>query len=108
MSCRSSGHERASGSNSRRHAVAVRPEPRRRSVDRALQQDRRPIVQRVGQRRVRMDPLQAVLRQRELLEARRADRHGMHRGADVVHEAGQRQLGRPRAAADRHPPLREP
>jgi hypothetical protein len=54
----------------------------------------------MGQRSFRVDPFEAVRRQRKLLEARGADGHGMDCGTDVVCEAGQRESGGMRAAAD--------
>ncbi len=66
----------------------------------AFQHDGGAVIQRVGQRNVRVDPLQAMLRQWEVFETGRADGQGVNRGADVVDKSGQRQLERPRAAAD--------
>ena len=64
---------------------------------RARPQCRRPGV---GQRSVRVDPFQAMVRQRELFEAGGAHGQGVDRGADVVDKTGQRQFERSRAAAD--------
>ena len=58
------------------------------------------VVEWVGERRRRVDQLQAMLDERNPLEERRGHREGMNRRADVVHEAGQRQRRRPCAAAD--------
>src|SRR5215813_7638148 len=50
--------------------------------------------------RGRMHPLETVRRETVLFEARGAGGHGVHGGADVVDEAGERELFRPGAAAD--------
>ena len=47
-----------------------------------------------------MNPLQAVLAERQRPEERRRDRHRMYGGADVVDEAGKGQRGGTRSAAD--------
>lgn len=69
-------------------------------VDGALQHNGGAIVQRVGQRRFGVDPFEAVPGQGELFEARRTGGHGVDGGTEIVDEAGKRQLGRARAAAD--------
>ena len=68
-------------------------------LDRALEHGRRTVVEGVRGRRRREQPLEAVLAQREALEERRRHAEGMDRRAEVVDEAGSRQLGRPGAAA---------
>ncbi len=73
----------------------------RGSFRRALEQDRGPVVERVRERRGRLDPLDAVLRERQRAKERRRDPERVDRRADVVDEARQRQLGRPRASANR-------
>jgi hypothetical protein len=67
-------------------------------VDVALERDGGPVVERMRRRRIGVNPLQ---RQLELAEERRVLGHRMDRGADVVHEARQRELLRVHAAADR-------
>jgi len=52
----------------------------------------------MGERRQRFDPVDAEV---ERVEEWRRGRERMDRRADVVTEAGQRQLGGPRAASDR-------
>ena len=69
--------------------------------DGALEHSRRSVVERMCERRRRVDPLQAVLLERQRAQERRADRPRVDRRADVVAEARQRQLGRPHPAADR-------
>src|SRR2546426_1423741 len=50
--------------------------------------------------RGRLDPFDAVLRERKRPEKGRCGGRGVHGGTDVVHEARPRQLGRPATAAD--------
>ena len=88
----------------RRHQPAVggpvRPERGRGRVERAVEYGRRPAVQGVGERQLRVDPRQAVPLQRQGAEERRADGQRVDRRTDVMHEARQRQFLRARAAAD--------
>ena len=58
----------------------------------------RPVVEGVRTGGRRLDPVEL---QPEVAERRRQTRERMDRRADVVTEAGQRQLGGPRAASDR-------
>ena len=51
----------------------------------------------MSRRQIRLDPVHIEL-ERPKERGRQAER--MNRGADVVDEAGQRQLGRPQAAAE--------
>ena len=67
---------------------AVRAEPRRGRIHGALEDHGGAVVERMRERRVRLDPLEAVLVQRESVEERRHQGERMDRGADVVHEAG--------------------
>ncbi len=53
------------------------------------------------ERSLGLDPLDAVLLERHRSQERRADAERVNRGADVVTEAREGQLGGPRAAADR-------
>src|SRR5437879_697742 len=55
-----------------------------------LEHDRGAVVQRVRQRSLRVDPLQAMLRQWKVFEAGGAHGQGVDRGADVVDKTGQR------------------
>ncbi len=57
-------------------------------------------VERMTELHLGPAPDQAGAREVELLRERRADRQRMDRGALVVHEAGQRELARPGAAAE--------
>ena len=75
-------------------------EPRGRRPDGTLQHRRLPAVERVGERDVRVDPLQTVLFQRQRAEEGRGVAQRVNRGAEVVDEAGKRDLCRPRAPAD--------
>ena len=79
-----------------------RPAPRRAqvSVQRHRQHGGRPVIQGMRQRQRRLDPFEAVLRQRETGERGGTHRPRMHGGAHVVHESRQCQLGRARPAAD--------
>ena len=76
---------------------AVAAELLDRLVERALEHDRRPVVERMRGRRAGMYPLD---RQVERAEERRADRQRQHTRADVVQEPGQRQLLGVQAAAE--------
>ena len=80
--------------------LAVGPEPGRRGLDRALERDRRPVVQRMRERRRRLDPFEAVVGERQAAEEARARAEGMDRGADVVVEPRQREVLGAKAAAD--------
>jgi hypothetical protein len=68
---------------------------------RALEEGRGAIVERVGERRRRLDPLDAVLGERQRAEERRRDPERVDRRTDVVDESRQRQLGRACAAPHR-------
>ena len=81
--------------------VPVHSQPGRGLLDRALEHDCRPVVERVRERRRRMDPLDAVLGQRHGAHERRGDPERVDRGAGVVQEARERQLLGAQAAADR-------
>ena len=85
----------------------VGPEAGRRLRDRALEQHRRPVVERMRQRSGGMRELEPVLGERQAPEQRRRLRQSVHGRARVVHEAGQGQLGRAAAAADRRLALQD-
>ena len=87
--------------------VGVGTEPRRRRVDVALDEDRRPVVERVADAVRRLDPAQAVLGEVQLGEERRGPAERMDRAAHVVDEARERALGRAGAAAHGLRPLEE-
>jgi len=70
------------------------------ALDRAVHEDGGAVVEGMRQRRRRVDPADAVVRERELREERRRRRERMDRGADVVDEAGQRQLRGAASSAD--------
>ena len=86
-----------SGPTSARYAAAVGAEAAAVVLERALEHGRRPVVEGVRGRRARVYPLD---RRVEQPEDRARAAHRMHRGADVVEEARERQLRRARAAAD--------
>src|SRR5437016_5038856 len=77
----------------------VRAERAARVVEAPLEHCRCAVVERMGERRGRMNPLQAMLSERERAEEGRGDRHRMDGGAEVMLEAGERQLGGASAAA---------
>ena len=83
--------------------AGVGAERGRRLVDRADEQRRGPVVERMRERGRRLDPLDAVLLERHRAQERRGDRERVDRRAHVVDEPGQRQLGRPATSADRRP-----
>jgi hypothetical protein len=94
----------------------VRAEPRRGRLDRALEDGRRPVVERVGERDPGAQPLDAAALEVQRPEERRARPEREDRGAGVVEEARQRRgLGsgplrrsapRPRARGRGVPPAR--
>ena len=77
----------------------------RRCRDGALDEYRGAVVERMSHGRVRMNPRESVLGQRQPGEKRRKQRHGMHCGADVVYETWQCLFGGARASANRLLPL---
>ena len=91
---------RTRGSNSRRYAPRVGSEGGRRLLHRALQDHRRPAVERMRQRSLGVHELQTVLGQRQPAQERRQQRQGVDGRAGVVDEARQGQLLRSRPAAD--------
>jgi hypothetical protein len=82
-------------------AIVVLAERGHRRLGRALEQDRGSVVERVGDRGGRLDPVEPVLGERQRPKQRRRDPERMDRRADVVDEARQRQLGRAASASDR-------
>ena len=82
----------------------VRPavaQPCRRGLDRSLEHGRGSVVERMRERRRWLNPLEPVRAQRQAAEERRGDGERVDGGADVVREAGQRELRGPKAAAQR-------
>src|SRR5258706_15941387 len=69
-------------------------------VERAFEDYRRLVVERVGDRGAWANPAQAVRLEVEGAEEGREDAHRVAAGADVVHEAGEGERGAARAAAD--------
>ena len=93
---------RTSGPNSRRQArPSAPPRPVRGGRDGPLEDGRPAAVERVGDRRVRVDELDAARREVDRGEERRGDRQRQDRRADVVAEPGEGQLGGPRPATGR-------
>ena len=92
MSARRSSASRNERSHEPAVGVGVAPEPLRGRVYGALEEDGRAVVERVGQRRRRLDPLEAVPLELERLEERGAETQWMYRGADVVAETREREL----------------
>ena len=88
-----------------RVGLAVHAQPLRRPLNRLVKRRRVPVRDRLGHRDVRADPRQPVLFEGERLEERRGRPEGVDRRADVVDEAGPRQLRRARGAARRGVPL---
>src|SRR5205823_3933089 len=88
-----------------RDKPSVRPpiatEVRGRRVDRSLEEDSRPVIERVREGRGRLDPLESLPREIELAEERRRSAERMECGANVVHESGKGQLTGATAASDR-------
>ena len=54
----------------------------------------------MGQRKFRLDPFQSVLRKRQGSKKRRSNRERVNRRANIVKEARQGKLARPRATAN--------
>ena len=94
---------RTSGPNSRRHArPSAPPRPAAVAAHRSLEDDRAAAVERVGERRVRVDRARRPRAARSIVgEERRGERQRQDRRAHVVAEPGERQLGGPRPAAGR-------
>ena len=82
-------------------AVAPLAEPISGRVERALQQGGGAAVERVRQWDWRVDPLEAEPVEGQGGEEGRGEGQGVDRGAGIVRIAGQRELGRAEAAAQR-------
>ena len=78
---------------------AVAAEAVRRRRDRSLQERHPAAVERMGDRRLGVDPLDATRGEIDGPHERRRQRHPVDGRAHVVNEAGQRELGRSRAPA---------
>ena len=87
--------------------IGVGTEACRGGFDVALDQHRRPVVERVAKAERRIDPAQAMPGEVQLREERRGPAEGMDRAAHVVDEARERALGRADAAANSLRPLEE-
>ena len=70
-------------------------------VHRLAKDHRRLPIERVGDRRRRLDPGQSMLGERKRRQVRREDPERVRRGADVMVKAGEGELGRPSSAPDR-------
>ena len=73
----------------------------RRGVDRTLDDDRGPIVERMREGGLRLSELEAVRRERQRFQERREHHQRVHGGADIMNESRPGQLQRARGAADR-------
>ncbi len=93
-------HSRASGPNRRRQASASRPSASSIGAEVPLQDDAPAGLQRMGERRLGLDPLKAVPTEVERAEERRGEAQRVDRGARVVDEPRQRELGGAGPAAD--------
>ena len=97
--------ERLPALGERRHQVAVGAgigaEAGGRLLERVVQRDRAAVVERMRERDLGVRELEPVCAERQRAQERRGEREWMDGRAHVVPEPGQRQLGRPRAAADR-------
>ena len=80
---------------------AVSAQPRRGPVEVAEEEGGVSVLHRVRHAHLRGGPLEPVVGERHAAEGGAQDAHRVHRGADVVHEAGLGQLGRAHAAARR-------
>ncbi len=80
--------------------IRVPAEPLRGLLDRAAQEDGLAPVERMGERQRRLDPLEAVILERNRPEEGRSGGHRMNRRAEVVDEPRERQLAGAEAAAD--------
>jgi len=85
--------------------IGVRAELGRSLVERAMNEDRRTVVERMRDGRRRFDQRQVEL---ERTEERRSGDERMDRRADIVAEARKRELRRARPAADRLSRLVDP
>ena len=65
----------------------------------ALQGDRGAVIERMGERRGRVNPRQPIIAQRQRREKGRGGGHGMHGGAEVVLKARQGELHGPGSSA---------
>jgi hypothetical protein len=80
--------------------VAVAPQRLGRRLERSPHHHRASIVERMAEHRGRLQPFESMRREGQRPPEWRRDAERMNRRADVVREAGQRQFGGPRAAAD--------
>src|ERR1700687_2058835 len=79
--------------------VSIRAESLASRLQIAFQNRRCTVVERMNQRYRRMNPFQAVFRQRQRPKKRRADPKRMNGRANIVDETWQCELARPRPAA---------
>ena len=99
MSAARSGQRVAKGCIRARQARPSSPRAAFGCSEIALQDDGGAVVEWVGERRGRVDPLEAVVREGQGSEEGRAGGHGMDCGAEVVVEAGEGEIhGADRAA----------
>ena len=72
---------------------------RGRLLDGSVHRHGLPLIERMGQRDLRMDPLESVTPEIQSSQEGRGEPHRVDRGTDVVMEPGQRQLAGPRPTA---------
>jgi len=99
MSCVKSGQCSANGSNKPRQAAPSFPNAACTSSKIPLQQDRCTIIHGMRQGDWRVDPFQTVIGQGQRRKEWRSGSHRMHRGTEIMVEAGQRQLHVARSSA---------
>src|SRR5262245_17926562 len=87
--------------NQRPVCVLVALKLTRCRLDIAMEENRRSVVERMGERNRWLDPFEAVLAEGECGENGGGHGHRMDRRADVVSESRNREGLRSRAAADR-------
>jgi hypothetical protein len=80
-------------------AITIGPKGTSSLVNRVMQRYRRAVVQRMGQRRGRKDPVQSMRVERQLAQKRRAHHHGINRRTHIVDKTWQCQFRRAHASA---------
>jgi hypothetical protein len=91
-------HERR---NQAAPGAAIRAEPQSCLVQRAAEHDRGAVLERMGERKRWLDPLESERSEVERAEERRRRAHRVEGRADVMKEAGKGQLRGAAAAANR-------
>ena len=81
--------------------TAVLPEVLDRSIQRMLQQHGSAVIERMRQRRRRLDPLQSIFSKVERTEKRGSNSQRMRGRTDIVNATAVGEIGRTHPAADR-------